>query len=98
MQWVREQEHARNQPGIVRHHHRGLATSIGLAPDVYLTRHQFLDRLHRIAQSLAIAGSIAGAWRTKRPRLSIGQVTAQDGESGSGKGLRQGYQEWRLAV
>src|SRR5579863_3809294 len=86
MEWIREQQQARNQLGLLGAEHGGLASAIGVSAQKN-SASKLADRVHTVAESFAIAGSISGAGWAESAALTEGQVAAQHEKSCVGKCL-----------
>jgi hypothetical protein len=60
--------------------------------------HVFLDGGDGILQAGAIASGVTGAGWAVGARLAVGQIAAQDRESGGAEGIGQSDEQWGLRV
>jgi len=110
MQGIGKQQQARDQVWVFGAEHAGLAAAIGMAGEKnsspslpQRTRQGWGTQSlfhcgNGILQSGAVAGGVARAGRAPGARLAIGEIAAQDGESGGGESLGQGDEQRSLGV
>jgi len=101
MQRVGEQEEGGNWLGVfcgLGAEHAGLASAIGVAAEEEAAGNYFFQGGERVLQAGAVAGGVAGAGRAEGSRLAIGEIAAQDGESGGGESFGEGDEQRGLRV
>jgi len=98
MQGIGKQQQGWDQVWLFCAEDAGLAPAVGMAGEEDRARDCFLNCCDGILQAGAVAGGVAGAGRAPVSHLPIGQIAAQDGESGGGESLGQGDEQRSLRV
>ena len=103
MEWIGEQQQARNQIGLLGAQHRSLTAPVGMSakkyfPVVVLTIHARSHRGNRIAQASAVALSVAGKWRPEGFLLPKRKIAAQNRVAMSAESLSERNEQWCIAI